>query len=588
MNEDLWTMVAESSTLGERLAVHRTTKSPDGLPAMVLIHGLEDDWRTWGLFAERMSGHFGCYALDLPWRTGGDHGWRQNATATQWVEAALSLIPEPITVITAHSLGANLVLQWLATGARPEAAALVLVSPFYLPSSRAVSWRTFERAVADFRTMMGEGLRVRLGARAQSLDPEILDLMTVKVLDRIGPRGFFAGFEEYLSASGLALGDVRTPALLIAGDQDPGLTGGAAEALAADMPAVELAVRPEFTHFCHVEQSAETAELVLSFLERHRSASATKGRPAMTAVTTSYRGRPRYEGANISTIIGFKNLMFQAEDAVLGNFRERGHGPQELFERYGLGLEIVDSSVWFTNILHVDDEVTGKVEAAPATKGPGEVCKVRLHSVRAEGETQVMSGRLRVALVEEKDGIATAPIPEELRHLVVPEVAAVGGGPASVPLAGDAAATLAPPGGFVWSWQIPYYYCHWYTRLQSSGYVRLLEEASDRYLAHVGLPITGMLAQRDWIPLVSRARVRMHADAYMGETLHITFEVDDIVKDTLFTATMACHVARGDELVRVATCTIMHAYGIARGPRAFSELIILDDETQRALRGGAR
>ena len=592
MNDAFWEPVADVAAMGDRLSAHRSVGGNPDRPSMVLIHGLEDDWRTWTAFAERMAGQYRLFALDLPWRTGGDHRWRRNATAAEWVDAALSLLPEAPSVITAHSLGADLVLQWLSAGARPGIDALVLVSPFYLPPSGVVSWRTFERGVADFRSMMTEGMRVKLGRRAASMDPEVFDLMTLKVLDRIGPRGFFAGFEEYLSTTELTLDHVETPTLLIANARDPWLNESSVEALGAAMPTLETAIRGHLTHFCHVAQAAETAELTAAFLERHRHPSANliaaKGRPAMAPETTSYRGRPRYEGANISTIIGFKNLSYLVEDAVLDHFRQRGTGPQELFERYGLGLEIVDASAWYTGILHIDDEVAGQVEGTPVKSGPGTLCKVQLHTLRPEGEAQVVSARQRVVLVEEKDGNATEPIPEELRHLVVPEIAGVSAGPAPVPLTGDAAATLAPANGFVWSWEIPYYFCHWYTRLQNSGYLRLLEEASDRYLAHAGLPITGMLAQRDWIPLVSRARVRMHADAYMGETLHITFTVDDIVKDSLFTATMACHVVRGDQLIQVATCTIMHAYGIARGPSAFTELLVLDEETQRTLLGAGR
>ena len=57
----------------------------------------------------------------------------------------------------------------------------------------------------------------------------------------------------------------------------------------------------------------------------------------MTALTC----RPRYEGANIRTWIGFKHFMYLVEEAVLHWFRERGLGPQRLYHEYGLGLEIV-------------------------------------------------------------------------------------------------------------------------------------------------------------------------------------------------------------------------------------------------------
>lgn len=307
---------------------------------------------------------------------------------------------------------------------------------------------------------------------------------------------------------------------------------------------------------------------------------------ALTAEPTAYRGRPRYNGANINTYIGFKNFMFLAEDAVLEHFRTHGLGPQDLFTRYGLGLEVVDASTRLINTLHVDDEVRGIVESSRPRSGAGMVCKVRLDAMRPGGDVQVLTGKLRVALVQEKDGAGTEPVPADLAELVVPEVAAVVQAPPAEPAGTDAIATATPDNGFLWQWKIPYYYCHWYTRLQSNGYVRLLEEATDRYLEHAGLSITELLATRDWIPVVSRSRVVMHADAFMGETLLISYVVDDVIKDSVFTATMTCRVQRGEQLVTVATATIMHGYVLARGPEQFAGIVPLDADTQRALLTG--
>ena len=304
---------------------------------------------------------------------------------------------------------------------------------------------------------------------------------------------------------------------------------------------------------------------------------------------TPYRGRPRFEGANISTFIGFKQFMNLAEDAVLEHFRVNGAGPQKLFADHGIGMEIVDTSVRLTATLHADDEVTGQVTALPAKPGQPLGFSVKMSAVRPEGPVAVLNGKLRVALIDEKEAGGTEPLAGDLRPAVYPDVAAAAGeGPAPVPAPDGPAAALAGPGtnGFLWSWTVPYFFCHYYTRLQSSGYVKLLEEVVDRYLDHAGLPITGLLAQRDWIPVVSRARVQLHTDAFMGETLHTTFTVDDVIKDTVFTATVHFHVLRDGQLVRTATATIMHGYVLARGPVAFADLVVLDDATQRMLLEG--
>ncbi|MFI6173292.1 thioesterase family protein [Nocardia sp. NPDC051052] len=307
---------------------------------------------------------------------------------------------------------------------------------------------------------------------------------------------------------------------------------------------------------------------------------------SMPAATT-HVGRPRFNGANIHKYIGFKNFMFLAEDAVLQHFREGGIAPGRMFDDYGLGLEIVDISTRLINIMSIDDEIEAVVETVSQARGPGMVVKVRLDAIRPDGRVQVLGGKLRVVFVSERDGTPVRQTPEGLAELTVPEVSAISGASAVIEFPDDPVATLAPENGFLWELQIPYYFCHWYTRMQSNGYIRLLEEGTDRFLRHAGLGITELLAQRDWIPLVSRARVQMHADAYMGETMYITYVVDDILKNTVYDSTMTCWVRRDDHLIKVATCTILHGWMIARGPSKFEGLIAIDEQTAELLLGGA-
>jgi acyl-CoA thioesterase FadM len=174
-------------------------------------------------------------------------------------------------------------------------------------------------------------------------------------------------------------------------------------------------------------------------------------------------------------------------------------------------------------------------------------------------------------------------VPAELAGLVVPEVADERQdllvGPAD-----EVGAVLAEAGssGFLWSWRIPYYYCHFSDRIQHSAYVRALEEVVDRFLADRDRSVGRMLAERAWIPVVSRARVRMLADAHMEEVVHTTFTVTDVFKATTYDARMDCYVRRGDRLVHTATARIMHGYAISRGEAA-GRLAELDPDTITAL-----
>jgi acyl-CoA thioesterase FadM len=373
--------------------------------------------------------------------------------------------------------------------------------------------------------------------------------------------------------------------LVVAGSDDPGIAGERVRWLHRAVPHAVLDVA-DYSHFCHLDQPDLIGPLVADFLKKGPAFVAT-----LEGTSGPIGGRPRYESANISTYIGFKNFMLLAEDAVLQHLRELGYGAQRLFERHGLGTTVAHSSMRLTATMHTDDQVVAHVVPVAAKPGQGAAFDVKLTTRRDGGseDVKLLNGRVRVQFVTEKDGTGTEPVPAELAPFVVAEVAGDGAGE-PVAAAGEAqvAAALAAASGndFVWAYKIPYYACHYYTRIQSSAYVKLLEEAVDRYLEHVGLPITGLLAQRDWIPVVSRARVDLHADAFMGEELLITFAVDDVIKDTLFTARMEARVLRGDRLVHVASATIMHGYVMARGETAFTEVIELDAATQAALLAG--
>ncbi|WP_341720863.1 thioesterase family protein [Micromonospora sp. FIMYZ51] len=269
---------------------------------------------------------------------------------------------------------------------------------------------------------------------------------------------------------------------------------------------------------------------------------------------TSLSMRPGYEGANIRTWIGFKHFMYLAEAAVLQWFRDRDLGPHRLLHEHGLGWEVIDSSVQLPAVLEVDDEVRAEV-----TRIGGRRFSVVLTTERDGGTVTVLRGKLTVALIPEAIGVATAPVPEAYRELRVASFAE--------------AVTPAPqpePGDFRWSWRVPYFYCHFTDRLQHSGYVRALEEVVDRFLADRGISVGRLLAERSWIPVVSRARVRQLAPVHMEETLHTTLTVGDVLRDTMFEARMDCHVLRDGQPVHTATATILHGYAISAGPQAGS------------------
>lgn len=308
----------------------------------------------------------------------------------------------------------------------------------------------------------------------------------------------------------------------------------------------------------------------------------------MTSTATVLHARPRYEGGNIRTWIGFKHFYYLVEEAVLEWFRDQGYGARALFHQYGLGVEVVDCSMQLPAVLEVDDEVRAEVSA-----GADGRLSVRL-TVRRDGkQLVVLRGRVTVALVRERDAVEHRPAPAALRGLEVGDLADASTVDTpdhrALPAGRSAADVLAPEGStaFLWSWRAPYFYCHFSDRVQHSGFVRALEELVDRFLAARGLSVRRMLTDRQWIPVVSRSRVRLVAAAHMEETVHTVLTVEDVLRRAMYQARMDCYVQRGDRLVQVATASILHGYAISRGPRA-GQLAELDDQVIAALTGGTK
>ena len=88
--------------------------------------------------------------------------------------------------------------------------------------------------------------------------------------------------------------------------------------------------------------------------------------------------------------------------------------------------------------------------------------------------------------------------------------------------------------------------------------MRVLEELVDRFLSARGIGVGTMLRTREWIPVVSRVRVTLLADAHLDEPITSAFTVDDILRRSAFDGEMECYVQRGTERVLLATARILH------------------------------
>jgi acyl-CoA thioesterase FadM len=308
--------------------------------------------------------------------------------------------------------------------------------------------------------------------------------------------------------------------------------------------------------------------------------------------------KPRFEGTNICTWVGFKHVMYLVEEAIVEHFRTQGLAPRPLYEEKGLCLEIVNSDVRILNALHLDDHV--QVNVIPKTRdGDNELTMAVEVLIDRDGkEVKAVTGKVNV-LFRLDDSTVTAHAgpaihDERIRPYTHTRILrgdrhSVNGlnltrEPGVVAEQVRAALGADKTNSFVWKWHVPYFYCHYNDRIQHSGYLRIMEEVLDLFVADRGISIRTLLENKRWIPVVPAANLQILDEAMMEETIYTVFTVEEIFKATTYRSRMDCYVERHGSLVHTATGHITHGYAVVDSRRDWS-LVEFDAEVMAALSG---
>lgn len=325
----------------------------------------------------------------------------------------------------------------------------------------------------------------------------------------------------------------------------------------------------------------------------------TRTSPSLLDSETITQLRPRYEGSNIGSWMGFKHINYLVEEGVLEHFRAAGFGPHALYREHGLCVEIVDLDTRITASFHLDDLVEAVVRPTVPNGGGELAFTVGLFVQRGAARKKAASSKVRVLLrCDDPDGPAEV-VPAVLVPFTTCHIARTEPDPAPIPsLPGRFAVGRGATGGdpvlaeltrrvnaFAWRWRIPYFYCHFTERLQMSGYLRQMEEVVDLFLADRGVSIKRLLDEQRWIPVVTHSSLAMLDEAVMEEELYTVFTVENIFKNLTYTSRMDAYVVRNGELLRTATGRITHGYAEIQGRREL-KLVELDTRMLTALAGG--
>jgi len=231
--------------------------------SIAMLHGMEGKWDAWEYLFSHIDPEFQIFSLELPWAGQQNHRWGLNASVHEWVKLGLETIPTDISIIIAHSFGANAVLEYLNTYGVGQLKALVLISPFYKERYELFNWSLMTYYVNHFQKFLEKGLEVR---QTSHLAPETINAMSQKVRDRIGPYGWLQFFNLLSRTPHLNLHSIHIPCLVIGGENDICSFPADCEALAKSLPCATLKILPNCDHFSMLEQPQTVLSLINRFL----------------------------------------------------------------------------------------------------------------------------------------------------------------------------------------------------------------------------------------------------------------------------------------------------------------------------------
>lgn len=248
-------------------------------PTFLLIHGLGDEADSWRKVFPLLTGRGRVVAPDLPGFGRSEHPRRAYTLNffADTMAALLESLKVSQAVLVGSSMGAAVALR-LAQRRADLVSRLVLVGGpplrgrlnrvqlmFLIPGQGEKLYNSFRRS----QEAAFESLRPYYGS-LDALPPEDRQFLRERVWDRVWSddqrRAYFSTF-RWMALEGLlgraCLGQVKTPTLLVWGEQDAVIPLEAAKTLQSWMTGSQLQVIPGCGHLPQQEKPLELARLIL-------------------------------------------------------------------------------------------------------------------------------------------------------------------------------------------------------------------------------------------------------------------------------------------------------------------------------------
>jgi 3-oxoadipate enol-lactonase len=248
---------------------HRLEGPPDA-PAVVLSGSLGTDLSMWDPQAALLAERFRVLRYDL--RGHGDSAVPPGPYAMSDLgEDLLALLDQIGTeraALCGLSIGGMLSL-WIAANAPERVSRLVACcTSAYLGEETPYAERAAAVRRAGIEPIADAVVERWFTPRFAHESPETVRAMRERLV-AVPPEGY-AGCCEAIDGMDLrsALGAIRAPTLVIAGDEDPATPPEHGRAIAEAIPGAEFTVVPEAAHLAPVEHPEDLTALILNFLER--------------------------------------------------------------------------------------------------------------------------------------------------------------------------------------------------------------------------------------------------------------------------------------------------------------------------------
>lgn len=275
---------------------------------------------------------------------------------------------------------------------------------------------------------------------------------------------------------------------------------------------------------------------------------------------------PHVEGVNMGTYVGFKHVAYTLQAGVYAHLRRNGMGARVLYDEFGVHFELTGMDVTLRSGMLLDDAVYVTVEPCHDEESRSLRFRCLASVVRESGRVVVATGELsgQLTRLSNDPRFTDRRKPEPLLGAWIHE---------DIPMV-DAEHPIPVRGrehlGVTWTQRLGYVYGHYFGPLYVDAYLRILEDAKDRFMVEIGCPLEQLAATEGLVPMVTRFNLHLESIANMGVSATIDYHVTNIIKRLLYDAAFQAWELLGDGMGRpLVTGSIQHGYAwLHNGRRA--------------------